>query len=84
MCRFPWRLIRPRACTQVSEKDQLADFAAALRSKLAFFDELEAVGSRFHGSSAPSVDSDSFLPLLSRLDDSLAFVAAHPQCVLRH
>ena len=66
---------------QVSEKDQLADFAQALRTKLAFFDELEAVGGRFHGSSAPSVDSDSFLPLLSRLDDSLAFVAAHPQCV---
>ena len=65
---------------QVSEKDQLADFAQALRTKLAFFDELEAVGGRFHGSSAPSVDSDSFLPLLARLDDSLAFVAAHPQC----
>ncbi len=64
---------------QVSEKDQLAEFAGTLRSKLAFFDELEAVGGRFHGSAAPSVDSDAFLPLLSRLDDSLAFVAAHPQ-----
>ena len=68
-------------CKQVSEKDQLADFAASLHSKLRFFDELEAVGGRFHGSAAPSVDSDAFLPLLSRLDDSLAFVAAHPQCV---
>ena len=65
--------------SQVSEKDQLADFAVALRSKLAFFDELEAVGGRFHGSSAPSVDSEAFLPLLASLDDSLAFVAAHPQ-----
>jgi len=67
-------------CQQlVAEKDALADFAGALRRKLAFFDELEAVGSRFHGSSAPSVDSEAFLTLLARLDDSLAFVAAHPQ-----
>lgn len=63
----------------MAEKDALADFAGALRRKLAFFDELEAVGSRFHGSSAPSVDSEAFLTLLARLDDSLAFVAAHPQ-----
>lgn len=63
----------------MAEKDALADFAGALRRKLAFFDELEAVGSRFHGSSAPSVDSEAFLTLLARLDNSLAFVAAHPQ-----
>lgn len=66
---------------QVAEENALADFAAAVRKKLAYFDELEAIGSRFHGSGAPSVDSEAFLTLLASLDDSLAFVAAHPQCV---
>lgn len=68
------------SCQQlVAEEKALADFTAAVRKKLAYFDELEAIGSRFHGTAAPSVDSDAFLTLLASLDDSLAFVAAHPQ-----
>ncbi|KAL4857660.1 Conserved oligomeric Golgi complex subunit 3 [Chlorella vulgaris] len=62
----------------VAERTQLEELAAAIRSKLAYFDELEAVAAQFQ-SAAGSVDSADFLPLLKRLDDCIAYVAANPQ-----
>ncbi|KAI3426341.1 hypothetical protein D9Q98_008714 [Chlorella vulgaris] len=62
----------------VAERTQLEGLAAAIRSKLAYFDELEAVAAQFQ-STAGSVDSADFLPLLKRLDDCIAYVAANPQ-----
>ena len=54
----------------VDEKDSLVEFAQALRTKLAYFDELERVTTQFH-SGAVSVDVDNFLPVLHRLDECI-------------
>ncbi len=55
---------------QVSEKDELVEFADALRSRLSYFDELERIASHFHAASL-AVDSTEFMPLLKRLDDCI-------------
>lgn len=62
----------------VVEKERLLQFADALRNKLQYFDELERVSAQFH-SAALAVDSDSFLPLLERLDDCITYVSNNPQ-----
>ncbi|PSC70334.1 conserved oligomeric Golgi complex subunit 3 [Micractinium conductrix] len=62
----------------VAERSRLEELAGAIRAKLAYFDELEAVAAQFH-TAAGSVDSADFLPLLRRLDDCIAYVAANPQ-----
>lgn len=56
---------------QVVEKERLLQFADALHSKLQYFDELEHVSAQFHSASL-AVDSDSFLPLLERLDECIS------------
>lgn len=62
----------------VLEKERLLQFADALRSKLQYFDELEHVSAQFHSASL-AVDSDSFLPLLERLDECISYVSSNPQ-----
>ncbi|BDA42423.1 Conserved oligomeric Golgi complex subunit 3 [Coccomyxa sp. Obi] len=62
----------------VEEKERLVEFAEALRSKLAYFDELERIASQFH-SGVMAVDSDHFLPILHRLDECITYVASNPQ-----
>ena len=56
----------------VDEKDKLAEFAEALRAKLAYFDELERLATQFH-SGTMSVDVDNFLPVLHRLDECITW-----------
>ena len=58
---------------QVIEKERLLHFADALRSKLQYFDELEQISAQFHSASL-AVESDSFLPLLERLDACITYV----------
>jgi len=58
----------------VVEKERLLQFADALRNKLQYCDELERVSAQFHSASL-AVDSDSFLPLLERLDECITSVA---------
>ncbi|KAK9817306.1 hypothetical protein WJX72_012420 [[Myrmecia] bisecta] len=62
----------------VLEKERLVEFADALRSKLAYFDELERVSAQFHSASL-AVESDHFLPLLKRLDECITYVTSNPQ-----
>ncbi|XRB05978.1 conserved oligomeric Golgi complex subunit 3 [Pycnococcus provasolii] len=65
-----------------AERQQLVAFADALRAKLNYFDELEKVGTLLQAatlSSAKAPTGGDFLPLLQRLDDSVAYIAAHPQ-----
>eukprot|EP00887_Chlorella_sp_A99_P004229 scaffold15.g4229.t1 len=62
----------------VSERERLMELADAIRSKLSYFDEVERVAAQFHAASV-SPDSTDFLPLLKRLDDCIAYVAANPQ-----
>lgn len=67
------------SCEQlVKEKDQLAEFADAIRVKLKFFDEFETVYSQFQRAQL-SLDNDQFLQLLKKLDDCIAYVATNPQ-----
>jgi hypothetical protein len=60
----------------VEEKERLVEFAEALRSKLAYFDELERIASQFH-SGVMAVDSDHFLPILHRLDECITCAPGH-------
>lgn len=62
----------------LAEKASLVDFADALRTRLKFFDEYEAVAAQFAAAVA-SPDSAALLPLLNKLDDCIAYVAANPQ-----
>jgi hypothetical protein len=54
----------------VDEKDKLVEFLDALRRKLAYFDELERLSTQFH-SGTMSVDVESFLSVLHRLDECI-------------
>ena len=63
------------------EKERLLQFADALRHKLQYFDELERVSAQFHSASL-AVDSDSFLPLLERLDECITSVQLTPGCLM--
>lgn len=54
----------------VDEKDKLVEFSDALRSKLAYFDELERLSTQFH-SGTMSVDVENFLSVLHRLDECI-------------
>lgn len=72
----------------VAEKDRLLDFADALRGKLDYFDQLEAVAEQFQAGVIISSASDpsgrrvapreQVTPMLKRLDDCLEFVQNHP------
>mmetsp|Transcript_38034 Transcript_38034/g.90364 ORF Transcript_38034/g.90364 Transcript_38034/m.90364 type:complete len:779 (+) Transcript_38034:255-2591(+) len=62
----------------VEEKDHLVRFAEALRTKLAYFDELETIAAKFHSASL-SVEGPHFLPMLKRLDECITFVSSNPQ-----
>eukprot|EP00798_Chlamydomonas_sp_ICE-L_P008686 gene8686-34133_t len=69
------------SCEQlVKEKDQLVEFADAVRAKLKFFDEFEAVQSQFQAAqSTPQLDTEQFMALLRKLDDCKTYVATNPQ-----
>eukprot|EP00884_Botryococcus_braunii_P022753 jgi/Botrbrau1/9161/Bobra.160_3s0033.1 len=62
----------------VAEEERLAEFAAALRSKLSYFDELEKTAAHFHSANL-AVDSETFMPLLQRLDECITYVTSNPQ-----
>jgi hypothetical protein len=52
--------------------------AEALRARLKFFDEYEAVAGQFAAAVA-APEAAALLPLLTKLDDCIAYVAANPQ-----
>ncbi|KAF8388670.1 hypothetical protein HHK36_025350 [Tetracentron sinense] len=71
------------------EKQQLIEFAEALRSKLNYFDELENVRSECYliynivatnfYSPNMNLGNGNFLPLLKRLDECISYVERNPQ-----
>lgn len=61
----------------VAEQEALMQAVDAIRSKLTYFDELDAVAAQFHASSLSLEDAD-ILSALQRLDECLAFLANHP------
>ena len=63
------------ACERlVAEKDRLVEFSESVRTKLAFFDELEVISAQFHSASL-AVDSAKFVPILRRLDECIMCVS---------
>jgi hypothetical protein len=64
----------------VSEKDRLCEFAAALRSRLAVFEQLDSLAVRLHTASvSPGAAVEHLPPLLRDADACLAFCSRHPQ-----
>ena len=62
----------------VNEREALVAAADALRSKLAYFDELEKVAAEFHAASLSLESTAAVMAALQRVDESLAFVSSHP------
>ncbi|TMS06126.1 Conserved oligomeric Golgi complex subunit 3 [Larimichthys crocea] len=60
-----------------SETSELVDLAESIQQKLSYFNELETINTKLN-SPALSVNSDGFIPMLSRLDDCIEYVSSHP------
>jgi hypothetical protein len=70
------------ACERLLEdKARLGEFAAALRAKLAVFEQLDSLAAALHSLSAggPAAAVERLPPLLRAVDGCLDFCAAHPQ-----
>uniref|UniRef100_A0A8C2ZWC6 Conserved oligomeric Golgi complex subunit 3 n=1 Tax=Cyclopterus lumpus TaxID=8103 RepID=A0A8C2ZWC6_CYCLU len=66
------------ACEQLlKEQSELVDLAESIQQKLSYFNELENINTKLN-SPTLSVNSDSFIPMLSKLDDCIEYVSSHP------
>uniref|UniRef100_A0A3B3R7D3 Conserved oligomeric Golgi complex subunit 3 n=1 Tax=Paramormyrops kingsleyae TaxID=1676925 RepID=A0A3B3R7D3_9TELE len=59
------------------EQSELVDLAESIQQKLSYFNELENINTRLN-SSTLSVNSEGFIPMLSKLDDCIEYVSSHP------
>ncbi|XP_063160680.1 conserved oligomeric Golgi complex subunit 3 isoform X2 [Candoia aspera] len=65
------------ACEQLlKEQSELVDLAENIHQKLSYFIELENINTKLN-SPTLSVNSDSFIPMLTKLDDCIAYVSSH-------
>ena len=70
------------ACERLLEdKARLAEFASALRAKLAVFEQLDTLAAALHGlaGAGPAAAVEQLPPLLRGCDECLDFCAQHPQ-----
>uniref|UniRef100_A0A7N8WQ11 Conserved oligomeric Golgi complex subunit 3 n=1 Tax=Mastacembelus armatus TaxID=205130 RepID=A0A7N8WQ11_9TELE len=66
------------ACEQLlKEQSELVDLAESIQQKLSYFNELENINTKLN-SPTLSVNSEGFIPMLSKLDDCIEYVASHP------
>lgn len=66
------------ACEQLlKEQSELVDLAESIQQKLSYFNELETINTKLN-SPTLSVNSEGFIPMLSKLDDCIEYVSAHP------
>uniref|UniRef100_A0A8C9R9R4 Conserved oligomeric Golgi complex subunit 3 n=1 Tax=Scleropages formosus TaxID=113540 RepID=A0A8C9R9R4_SCLFO len=66
------------ACEQLlKEQSELVGLAESIQQKLSYFNELENINTRLN-SSTLSVNSEGFIPMLSKLDDCIEYVSSHP------
>uniref|UniRef100_A0A4W6CNE8 Conserved oligomeric Golgi complex subunit 3 n=1 Tax=Lates calcarifer TaxID=8187 RepID=A0A4W6CNE8_LATCA len=66
------------ACEQLlKEQSELVDLAESIQQKLSYFNELENINTKLN-SPTLSVNSEGFIPMLSKLDDCIEYVSAHP------
>ncbi|XP_066562754.1 conserved oligomeric Golgi complex subunit 3 [Amia ocellicauda] len=66
------------ACEQLlKEQSELVDLAESIQQKLSYFNELENINTKLN-SPTLSVNSEGFIPMLSKLDDCVEYVSSHP------
>ncbi|KAG8452311.1 hypothetical protein GDO86_004207, partial [Hymenochirus boettgeri] len=66
------------ACEQLlKEQSELVDLAESIQQKLSYFNEFENINAKLN-SPTLSVNSEGFVPMLSKLDDCISYVSAHP------
>ncbi|KAK5611297.1 Golgi transport complex subunit 3 [Crenichthys baileyi] len=66
------------ACEQLlKEQSELVDLAESIQQKLSYFNELENINTKLN-SPTLSVNSEGFIPTLSKLDDCIEYVSSHP------
>uniref|UniRef100_A0A673C518 Conserved oligomeric Golgi complex subunit 3 n=1 Tax=Sphaeramia orbicularis TaxID=375764 RepID=A0A673C518_9TELE len=66
------------ACEQLlKEQSELVDLAESIQQKLSYFNELENINTKLN-SPTLSVNSEGFIPMLSKLDDCIEYVSSHP------
>ncbi|KAJ8253497.1 hypothetical protein GJAV_G00213790 [Gymnothorax javanicus] len=66
------------ACEQLlKEQSELVDLAESIQQKLSYFNELETINTKLN-SPTLSVNSEGFIPMLSKLDDCIEYVSSHP------
>uniref|UniRef100_H3D8Y0 Conserved oligomeric Golgi complex subunit 3 n=1 Tax=Tetraodon nigroviridis TaxID=99883 RepID=H3D8Y0_TETNG len=66
------------ACEQLlKEQSELVDLAESIQQKLSYFNELENINTKLN-SPVLSVNSEGFIPMLSKLDDCIEYVSSHP------
>lgn len=66
------------ACEQLlKEQSELVDLAESIQEKLSYFNELENINTKLN-SSTLSVNSEGFVPMLSKLDECIEYVSSHP------
>ncbi|XP_010771833.1 conserved oligomeric Golgi complex subunit 3 isoform X2 [Notothenia coriiceps] len=66
------------ACEQLlKEQSELVDLAESIQQKLSYFNELENINRKLN-SPTLSVNSEGFIPMLSKLDDCIEYVSSNP------
>ncbi|XP_066438087.1 conserved oligomeric Golgi complex subunit 3 isoform X3 [Eleutherodactylus coqui] len=66
------------ACEQLlKEQSELVNLAESIQQKLSYFNELENISTKLN-SPTLSVNSEGFVPMLSKLDDCISYISAHP------
>ncbi|OCT95579.1 conserved oligomeric Golgi complex subunit 3 isoform X2 [Xenopus laevis] len=66
------------ACEQLlKEQSEFVELAENIQQKLSYFNELENINTRLN-SPTLSVNSEGFVPMLTKLDDCISYISAHP------
>ncbi|XP_063069386.1 conserved oligomeric Golgi complex subunit 3 [Engraulis encrasicolus] len=66
------------ACEQLlKEQSELVDLAETIQQKLSYFNELENINTKLNLPTL-SVNSEEFIPVLSKLDDCIEYVSSNP------
>ncbi|XP_040281373.1 conserved oligomeric Golgi complex subunit 3 isoform X2 [Bufo bufo] len=66
------------ACEQLlKEQSELVNLAESIQQKLSYFNELENINTKLN-SPTLSVNTEGFIPMLSKLDDCISYISTHP------
>ncbi|KAE8626205.1 hypothetical protein XENTR_v10006546 [Xenopus tropicalis] len=66
------------ACEQLlKEQSEFVQLAENIQQKLSYFNELETINTKLN-SPTLSVNSEGFIPMLTKLDDCITYISAHP------